>query len=147
MSKNLTTDNFNNEVEKFHDKLISYVRGSIFDFKRTHGLSDSEISEIFNIDEDTLSDFMHEDWDGYVDSRFLSILYLLNNGDFDFSKVFYKKPSNLNEIISSYVNSFSVNRHEKNINELFELLGIEDDDDLEMAVVAIKEILKNKCNG
>ena len=147
MSKNLTTDNFNDEVEKFHDKLISYVRGSIFDFKRTHGLSDSEISEIFNIDEDTLSDFMHEDWDGYVDSRFLSILYLLNNGDFDFSKVFYKKPSNLNEIISSYVNSFSVNRHEKNINELFELLGIEDDDDLEMAVVAIKEILKNKCNG
>ena len=58
MVKETTKDIFNNEVEKFHGKLISFIRGLIFDLKRKHGLSDNEISEIFNIDEKTLSDFM-----------------------------------------------------------------------------------------
>lgn len=147
MDKNLPRINFNKEVEKFHDKLISYVRGSIFEFKRKHGLNDDEVSDILSIDEDMLSDFMHENWDGYVDSRFLSILFLLNDGNFDFSKVIYKKPENFHEIIETYVNEYSTKRHERNVVELFNLLGIENDTDLEATVMAIKEMLKDKRNG
>lgn len=147
MAKNLSKINFNKEVEKFHNKLISYIRGSIFEFKRRHGLNDNEVSDILSIDENMLSDFMHENWDGYVDSRFLSILFLLNNGDFDFGKVIYKKPDNFHEMINVYLEEYSKKRHERNVNELFNLLGIENDADLEATVTAIKEILKDKRNG
>jgi len=144
MVKETTKDIFNNEVEKFHGKLISFIRGLIFDLKIKHGLSDNEISEIFNIDEKKLSNFMHENWDGYVDSRFLSILYLLCNEEFDFYRVLYKTPADFAETIEEYIKQFTVSRRERNINELFEILGIEDDYDLEMAISAIKEILHNK---
>lgn len=147
MAKELIADTFNNEVEKFHDKLISYIRGLIFDFKRNHGLDDEEISEIFNIEKDTFTDFMHENWDGYVDSRFLAILFLLSDGNFDFSKVIYKKPNDFPEIIRDYLAKYSLSRHDRNLSELFELLGIEDDEDLEMTINVIKEIIKRKNNG
>jgi hypothetical protein len=87
---------------------------------------------------------MHENWDGYVDSRFLSILYLLYNEEFDFYRVLYKTPDDFAETVDEYIKQFAVSKHERNINELFEILGIEDDYDLEMAISAIKEILHNK---
>jgi hypothetical protein len=147
MAKDSLKNKFNKEVEKFHDRLISYVRGSIFEFKRNHGLNDEEISDILSIDEEMLSDFMHETWDGYVDSRLLSILFLLSDGKFDFSKVIYKKPDDFTDVIKAYIDEFSVNRHERNIAELLNLLGIENDVDLKATVLAIKEILKDKRNG
>ena len=94
-----------------------------------------------------LSDFMHETWDGYVDSRLLSILFLLSDGKFDFSKVIYKKPDDFTDVIKAYIDEFSVNRHERNVAELLDLLGIENDVDLKATVLAIKEILKDKRNG
>ena len=144
MVKNSATNAFNNEVEKYHDKLISYVRGLIFDFKRNHRLSDEEISEIFNIEKDTFNDFMHENWGGYVDSRFLAIIFLLSDGNFDFSKVLYKKPYNFSEILKEYLAKYSLDKHDRNLGELFELLGIENEEDLETAISVIKEIVKCK---
>ena len=87
MAKKSASYIFNQEVDRFHNNLISYVRGLIFEIKRQKGLNYEELSEIFCLENDEISDFMHENWDGYVDSRFLSILYLLSDCKFDFSKM------------------------------------------------------------
>ena len=50
-------------------------------------------------------------------------------------------------MINVYLEEYSKKRHERNVNELFNLLGIENDADLEATVTAIKEILKDKRNG
>lgn len=147
MAKKSASYIFNSEVDRFHNNLISYVRGLIFEIKRQNGLNDEELSEIFCLENDEISDFMHENWDGYVDSRFLSILYLLSDCNFDFSKSFYKKPVLFSDTLKEYLDKFSLNRHERNVKELFDLLDIENEEDLETAISAVKEILKERNNG
>lgn len=148
MTKELNAESFNNELEKYHGRLLGYVRGIIFAIKRNHNLDINELAEIFKTEPENLSDFLHEDWDGHVDSRFLTILYLLADGDFDFSQVLYKKPDNFANIVSAYISECAVGRHDRNVSELFEILGIENDDDLEMAIRAIKETIgSRKKNG
>jgi beta-galactosidase len=59
----------------------------------------------------------------------------------------YKKPDDFTDVIKAYIDEFSVNRHERNIAELLDLLGIENDVDLKATILAIKEILEDKRNG
>lgn len=142
MSKEKNT--FSNEVEKYHKNLIAFVRGVVYAIKRNHGLNNDELAKVFNIDVEMLNAFMHENWDGYVDSRFLSTLFLLVDGDFDFSQVLYIKPKNLMQLASEYISKCSPERRERNVSELFDILGIEDDDDLEAAIRVIKELKGDK---
>lgn len=137
-------NSFNNEVEKYHKNLIAFVRGVVYTIKNNHGLNNKELADVFKIDVDTLNAFMNEKWDGYVDSRFLSTLFLLVDGDFDFSQVLYIKPDNLMQLAREYISECSPERRERNISELFDILGIEDDDDLEAAIRVIKELKGNR---
>lgn len=135
---------FNKEVDKAHDALKGYIKWYIYKLKSNYGLSDKELTDLFKTDEEDLSDFLHDrNWDGCIDSRFLCIVFLLK-GYLSFENTTYKKPKNLEDITKEYIDYVSTSRTERNLKELFNLLEIEDDEDLEITINQIKNILKEK---
>ncbi len=144
MEKELQKNPFNQEVDKYHEKFVSYARGMFYSIKREHGLTNEELALVFGVSEEEVTDFLHENWVGCMNSRILSVLYLLTGNNFEFNKVLYKKPDNIRQLANEYITACSSGRHEKNVNELLGILGIENENDLEILIKVIKETLGNK---
>lgn len=138
-------EKFENEVVKYHEKLIYYVRVKILSLKRQYGLTDEELSILFNVEQEDISHLMKEQcFSGTISSHFLSTLFLLTFGQFNLNGFSYSFPEEFKETTQCYLNQFGAERRNHNINRLFGLLGIEDDDDLELVVSEIDRILRRK---
>lgn len=144
MTKEIETHAFNQEVDRYHKCLLSYVRGIFYNLKREYGLTNDELALVFGVEEEEMTNFLNEKWEGYISSKVLSILYLLLEDKFDLSKVIYKKPDSFNDTAIKYIELCSSDRYERNVMELLSVLGIENNNDLETVIKFIRETLNTK---
>lgn len=141
-------DKFDEKGDKFNERIIKFARGALYNIKRTYGLNNAELAEIFHGKESDMDEFLREDWDGFeIGTHFLSRIYLLSNGAFNFDVIDeesdnpdYDREKKIKELVD-YV---STDRHKRLIDNLLNEIDIKNDDELATFIDLFKAFKDNQ---
>lgn len=141
-------DKFDKKGDKFNERIIKFARGALYNIKRTYGLNNAELAEIFHGTESDMDEFLREDWDGHeIGTHFLSRIYLLSDGEFNFALIDedsdnpdYDRKKKIKELVEYVL----TDRHKRLIDSLLNEIDIKNDDELAVFVDLFKAFKDNQ---
>lgn len=131
---------FYQQSELLNSFLVIFIRKFINEIKMIYNLEDMDIVSLFQIDKEKYNDIMgSEDKDISIDSKLLSKIYYISNGNMSLQQIFKSIPIDIVEV-SDYLNKIKQEKYADKVNELLELMSIKTEEDLNFYL----DIFKNK---